>query len=137
MDERRCGGCQCRSLRYEFEGHPVAVTVCHCADCQQQSGSAFSMSMLVPKKAFRWLAGEPARFHTQADSGADKLCVFCRDCGTRIYNELSSMPATFNLKPGTLDDTSGFEPALQVWTSNKQPWLELPGRIRAFEKNPG
>jgi hypothetical protein len=41
-------------------------------------------------------------FSTKADSGADKDCVFCPTCATRIYNAFSSMPATFNVKPGTL-----------------------------------
>lgn len=135
MAEKLVGGCQCGELRYEVEGPPLAVAVCHCGDCQKQSGSAFGMSMVVRREAFRWTAGTPSSYATKADSGADKECVFCRSCGTRIYN--SVRPTTLNVKPGTLDDTSRLEPSLQVWLSRKQPWVPLAEGIPSFEGNPG
>ena len=136
MKGERQGGCACGEIRYALEGEPLAVTICHCTQCQQQSGSAFSMSMIVPRDRFRLLAGAPSTFETQADSGASKDCVFCPTCGVRLYNALSSMPATINVKPGTLDDTSGIEPKLEVWCSSKQDWLELPERRPRFGQNP-
>jgi hypothetical protein len=137
MAKTRDGGCLCGELRYRVTGDPIAVTVCHCPDCQGQSGSAFSMSMLVPREAFQWLAGEPRTWSTRAASGASKDCVFCPECGTRILNRLGSMPATVNLKPGTLDDRSGLEPALQVWTATKQSWVSILDGKPAFARNPG
>ena len=135
-DPVREGGCHCGKLRYRITGEPVGVTVCHCADCQRQSGSAFSMSMIVSKDAFEWLAGEPACFAMKADSGADKDCLFCASCGVRILNRLGRMPDTVNVKPGTLDDTSWLAPKLHVWTRNKQPWVEVPAGVASFEANP-
>ncbi len=132
----RSGACQCGALRYEIVGEPIAVAACHCRDCQRQSGSAFSLSMLVPREAFHWLSGEPATFSTTADSGASKDCVFCGTCGGRIYNALGSMPATLNVKPGTLDDTSWFEPRLHTWLERKQPWVPIPEGSAQFERNP-
>ena len=137
MSKTRRGGCQCGGLRYEVTGEPVAVAVCHCPDCQKQSGSAFGMSMLVEKEAFRWLAGEPRRWSTTAASGATKECVFCPDCGGRILNELSSRPDIMTIKAGTLDDTSQLDPAVQVWTGSRQPWLSILEGKPAFERNPG
>jgi hypothetical protein len=136
MDESREGGCQCGGLRYELTSEPMAVVVCHCRDCQKQSGSAFGLSMVVRRDAFRWSQGEPASFHTRADSGTPKECAFCPTCGSRIYNALGSMPRTFNLKPGTLDDTSWFEPSLHVWLARKQPWVAVPATARTFDANP-
>ena len=135
-DPVREGGCHCGKLRYRVTGEPLGVSVCHCADCQRQSGSAFSMSMVVPKDAFEWLAGEPARFAMKADSGADKDCLFCASCGVRILNRLGSMPDSVNVKPGTLDDTSWLEPKLHVWTRSKQPWVEIPAGATSFDANP-
>ena len=132
----RQGGCQCGNLRYEVRDEPLAVTVCHCTHCQSQSGSAFGMSFVVPREAFRVIAGEPRTWTTQADSGADKECVFCPECGVRIYNTLSSMPKTLNIKPGTLDDRSGLQPALHVWLSSRQPWVPLAEGIPGFDHNP-
>ena len=136
MGETLAGGCQCGGLRYEISGEPIAVVACHCRDCQCQSGGAFGMSMLVPREAFRFRSGEPRTWTTEADSGATKDCVFCPDCGTRIYNAVSSMPAMFNVKPGTLEDTSWLEPSMHVWLSQRQPWVPVPEGARCFEKNP-
>ncbi len=39
------GECQCGGIRYEVTGVPQQVVVCHCTDCQRQSGSAFGMTL--------------------------------------------------------------------------------------------
>lgn len=137
MTTRRQGGCACGKIRYAVTGEPAAVVACHCRDCQVQSGSAFGMTMLVPRASFARLAGEPRSFAMRADSGGAKECFFCGDCGTRIYNVLEKLPASYNLKPGTLDDTSWLRPAFHVWVARKQPWVPIPDGCRQFEGNPG
>lgn len=136
MSDSLTGGCECGGLRYAISGDPLATVACHCTQCQRQSGSAFSMSLVVPRDAFAWTRGEPSVYTTTADSGAEKECIFCRDCGVRICNRLSSMPATANVKPGTLDDASWLEPIMHVWVSSKQPWTPIPADVKQFEKNP-
>jgi hypothetical protein len=27
------GGCQCGEIRYESEGQPIALYICHCREC--------------------------------------------------------------------------------------------------------
>ena len=136
MAELRQGGCQCGALRYEISGEPVALVACHCKDCQRQSGSAFGMSLIVKREHFRWLGGEPRTFVTKGDSGARKDCLFCGECGSRIYNATAKLPDTLNVKPGTLDDTSWLSPVMHVWTASKQPWTPIPDGVRCFERNP-
>jgi hypothetical protein len=86
MTIARDGGCQCGHLRYRIEGEPIGLVVCHCTECQRQSGSAFGMSLAIPSAAFRLLAGELARFTVVADSGRSKICSFCPECGCRIHH---------------------------------------------------
>ena len=133
----REGGCQCGSLRYRVDAEPLAIAACHCTECQRQSGSAFGMSMVVPRDGFRLTSGEPRTFTRAADSGGTVTCAFCPDCGTRIYHENHSLPGTVNVKPGTLDDTSDLAPRLHVWLASKQPWVPVPEDGRRFDKNPG
>ena len=124
------GGCQCRKVRYRLEGEPLGLTVCHCTECQRQSGSAFGMSLAVPRSAFRLLSGELKTFTTVCDSGRNKECAFCPGCGTRIYHQ---GPAAMSIKAGTLDDTSRLEPAAHYWTKRKQPWVAIPDGARCFD----
>ncbi len=136
MRDPREGGCQCGAVRYRLEGEPVALITCHCTECQRQSGSAFGMSLIVPKDSFQLLAGDLKWFVRTADSGRAVDCAFCPACGTRIYHEPTSRKDTLNIKPGTLDDTSWLSPALHVWTKSKQPWVPIPEAVRCFEGQP-
>jgi hypothetical protein len=120
------GGCCCGGVRYAITGLPTALYCCHCKDCQRQSGSAFAMSMFVPRDALAITAGRPKSWRRRADSGRLMRCVFCADCGTRLYNEPESRPETVVVKPGTLDDTSWLDPAGEIWTASRQPWVPLP-----------
>ena len=133
----REGGCQCGRVRYRVNAEPIAVIACHCRDCQRQSGSAFGMSMVVPREAFEVLDGAPRSFERPADSGGSVECFFCADCGTRLYHRPSRMSDTVNVKPGTLDDTSWFEPRLHVWVARKQPWVPIPDAAPRLEGQPG
>ena len=136
MAEVYQGGCTCGALRYEVEKRPVALIACHCTECQRQSGSAFGMSLVLPKDAFRVTRGEPKTFTRKAQSGRDVHCGFCPDCGTRIYHDPVYLEGTINIKPGTLDDTSWLDPAAHVWTGSKQAWVPIPEGARCFEGQP-
>ena len=62
------GGCQCGNVRYTLKGEPLRLYACHCTACQQQSGSAFGMSMIMDKKSVE-IKGELKSFVRTADSG--------------------------------------------------------------------
>jgi len=129
------GGCQCGAVRYEIDAEPAGLSVCHCTDCQRQSGSAFSMSLRVAGASVRFVKGSAKTFQMSGESGKPKNCAFCPDCGTRLYHALPGSP-WFMIKPGTLDDPSAFAPVAHIWTRSKQPWVVLPDGMLAFEKGP-
>lgn len=137
MSKLRAGGCECGALRYEITSDPLATAMCYCTQCQTQSGSAFSMTLVVSAESFAFTRGEPKSYGGRSDSGADKEMLFCADCGVRICNRFPIRPDMVNLKPGTLDDPSDVAPMVAVWTSSKPPWAPIPDGIRQFEKNPG
>jgi hypothetical protein len=127
------GGCQCAAVRYEITAAPLTLYACHCTDCQHQSGSAFALSLLAPRDAVRISQGAAALWQrpgSQAASGTPADCVFCRDCGARLYNLPSRNNAIAVVKPGTLDDTSWLEPIGHIWTRSAQPWVRFePGTL--------
>ncbi len=129
------GGCQCGKVRYRLENERTVVAACHCTECQRQTGSAFGMSLIVPRESFS-LSGETKTFTRPADSGATVACAFCPECGTRIFHQPSSLPDTVNVKPGTLDDPSWVEPALHLFVASKQPWTPIPEGVPRFDGAP-
>ncbi len=51
------GGCQCGAVRYEVQGTPHEIYVCHCRECRKQSSSAFGISVMVRSADVRLLQG--------------------------------------------------------------------------------
>ena len=123
------GGCQCGRIRYRVEGKSFGLAICHCTECQRQSGSAFGMSLAVAPTAFKLSSGVLKTFEVKCDSGRIKTCAFCPDCGTRIYHQTGN---GMSLKAGTLDDTSWLNPEAHYWTKRKQSWVMIPDGVSQF-----
>lgn len=132
----QAGRCQCSGIRYEIRSQPVSLAACHCSECKRQSGTAFGMSLIVPREGFVLLAGTPSSWTRPADRGGSVECFFCPDCGTRIYHASTNMSLTYNVKPGTLDDPSWLEPRVHVFAARRLPWVQIPEGVPALEEGP-
>ena len=62
MSKALTGGCLCGAVTYACEAAPLATAICHCEDCQRQTGTAFSVLVAVPAEALR-IDGEIGRAH--------------------------------------------------------------------------
>ena len=129
------GGCLCGQVSYSVEGKPVMNFLCHCKNCQKQSGSAFSINLLYPKPQFK-LQGELSIYVDTSDVGRKLMRHFCSNCGSPIFSSLPHMPEIVVLKVGTLDDNSAYDPAAEIWCDSRQNWVDFEGRYPEFEKNP-
>ena len=132
----RSGRCQCGAVRYESAGDPVPLYICHCRECQKQSASAFGMSLQVPRAGLHLTAGAPLRWTRAADSGARLHCVFCPDCGTRLWHEPAAGGPFVTLKAGSLDEPVEISTGIHIWTARKLPGLEIPLGARQFAGEP-
>jgi hypothetical protein len=120
------GGCQCGALRYEIRAEPLSVYVCHCTECQRQSGGAFGLSMMVPRPALVYVKGTPGHWGRTADSGRVIDADFCAVCGVRTVHRPLANDKVSIVKPGTLDDTGWLHPVGHIWTRSAQPWVTIP-----------
>ena len=126
------GGCQCGNIRYTLNDEPLRLYACHCTVCQQRSGSAFGMSMVVNKEGFE-IKGELKSFVRKADSGGKVTSFFCPECGIMIYGISHYNPDGVTIKPGTLDDTSWLAPSKMIWMNSEQKWVPVPDTIETEE----
>jgi hypothetical protein len=129
------GGCLCGKVRYTIAADPIFTGVCHCKNCQKQAGTAFSVVMGVPKAAFT-VTGTLKTYNDRGDSGQAVFRRFCPECGSPIISEVAVMPDLVIIKAGTLDDTSTLQPAMHVYCSSKQNWVEIPAGVKAFPQMP-
>lgn len=129
------GGCQCGQVRYDLIDEPLRLIACHCSECQNQSGSAFGMSMIVKTHDLK-ITGVTKSYTRTADSGNKNTSVFCPDCGVRIHNTPHNINGILTLKPGTLDDTSWLSPTAMVWTKSGQGWFPVPDGVKDIKGQP-
>jgi len=133
----REGGCQCGAVRYRITGEPLALYVCHCRECQKQSASAFGLSLEVPRAALRLTSGTPRRWTRMSDSGRRLACVFCPDCGSRLWHEAADGVAdTLTIKAGSLDEPVDLTPAIHIWTASRLAGVLIPERVKKYPGEP-
>ena len=107
----RKGKCQCGEARYEVEGEPMRVGICHCTDCRQTSGSAFTLFAVWPRTAFS----------CSSDVGTFRGRSFCVNCGSRVF---SLRPDEAEIMVGSLKNApSGLVPTYEIWVPRREEWL--------------
>ncbi len=130
------GGCLCGRVRYTATGEPAFNGVCHCRNCQRYTGTAFEAVVVYPGDAVA-IQGELKSYQDTGDSGKPVFRRFCPNCGSGILAEAEALPGLKILLAGTLDDPSTFQPAMEIYCSSAQPWVQLSGERNRFQKMPG
>ena len=115
---KRSGGCLCGNVRYECAGEPHFALQCHCRDCQRQSGAAHVAAVRMPATDFRIVNGSPKLYVAKADSGNEITRVFCGDCGTPLYVQVSTRTDLVGLRVCTFDDPSWFRPEANIFVKS-------------------
>ena len=120
------GGCDCRAVRYRVIGAPL-IHCCHCRWCQRESGSAFALNALLEAERVESLGTEPELVATPSESGAGQQIARCPHCRIAVWSHYAGAgPLVKFLRVGTLDDPDAMPPDLHIFTSSKQPWVQLP-----------
>ncbi|MCF8173614.1 MAG: GFA family protein [Burkholderiaceae bacterium] len=125
------GACHCGSIRFTAQIDPTRVLLCHCADCQTLSGSAFRANVPATLESFKLTGTKPREYLKTAASGAKRLHAFCPDCGTPLYSCATENATRVFLRLGAIHQRAMLRPALQIWQRSAAPWLDnlvkLPG----------
>ena len=132
-EDVREGGCSCGAVRYRLERAPMFVHCCHCLDCQRQTGSAFVLNALIEASAVTLLGAEPMPSRMPTESGEPHSIYRCPHCGVAVWSVYGGrFPVRF-VRVGTLDNPASLPPDVHIFTRSKQPWLQLPEGVPAFE----
>ena len=132
------GACACGAIKIEGEADPEKTQICHCADCQTGTGSAFRVSIPVSGATFK-MTGQPTNFlKTTADSGRARMQAFCAKCGSPIYSTTpgDGPQASYMVRVGILRQRDQFIPRRQNWFRSAQSWVTGLGTVPKNEKAP-
>jgi len=131
------GQCHCGEIAYEAELDTDKVGICHCADCQALSGSAFRTIGMVSGDAFKIVKGKPKKYVKVGDSGNPRVQAFCGNCGSALYaSDPGDSPKAYNIRLGTADQRHDLAPCFEVWRQSALPWLPENGDTSKFDQNP-
>lgn len=125
------GGCSCGVIRYRLQVAPMITHCCHCRDCQRQTGSAFVINALIETDRIEMLSGAPKAYAQPSERGHD--IYRCEACGTAVWSDYGKRPYVRFVRVGTLDDAHAIPPDVHIYTRSKQPWVELPAGVPAYE----
>ena len=118
------GACFCKHIQFDAEIDPQTVTICHCTDCQINSGTAYGVVVNVINEKFHLATGKLKSYIKTADSGRRRELAFCPESGTRIYAKpVGRDNGRFGLRVGTINQRHTLEPKQQIWFQSSLNWV--------------
>jgi hypothetical protein len=109
------GHCLCGSVSYSISAEPIMTALCHCKTCQRQTGSSYSLVVVVPRESLIMSGATLATYQTTTEStGTLSQRKFCSSCGSPVVTLPDATPALAIIKAGTLDDRKGLLPTVEL-----------------------
>lgn len=132
MNETPQGGCQCRAVRYETTGAPLAVALCHCTMCRRAHAAPAVAWALFTQAQVRFTHAQPAFYASSAEAARG----FCATCGTQISFTADYLPGMIDLTVGSFDDPAALPPQFHYWDCERLPWVEFADRLPRHREFP-
>ncbi|KAJ6437951.1 glutathione-dependent formaldehyde-activating [Purpureocillium lavendulum] len=103
--------CQCGSVSFKTPlPEPLALYICHCAECRRQTSSVLGTSAIFP------------RFKLPESDLLSCYAYFCRNCGTRIFHTTPAKNVV-SVKGGCIEGID-WKKAIHLWT--KSAMIPIP-----------
>ena len=133
----RTGQCLCGQIKLTTNDDNAELDVCHCKDCQLQSGSAYAPFLAVALDNLS-VDGDP-KCHADGDTVSSRTVrrYFCSDCGSPAYVIVERAPTTAYVFSGSLEQTSDLRPKVHGWTITKHAWVEITEGGLQYDMDPG
>ncbi len=122
----RTATCSCGQLSVTMQGDPPVVGVCHCFECQKQTGSVFGAWTYWPKSACLAITGDAKLYRRIAESGRWVDNYFCPHCGSSVYSYAEMAPDEICVATGSFADRDFPPPTMAVWGECRHGWVRLP-----------
>lgn len=127
------GRCYCGAIRYQVDGEPKHVSICHCNDCRMNSGAPMVAWAGFPDGALTVTQGKPKTINRSGSA----FRSFCADCGTGLfYRNAEFIPGVVDIQTATLDDPNAIPPAIQIQTAERLGWMKTAHELPEFARFP-
>jgi hypothetical protein len=128
------GGCQCGAVRYQVNGTPQHVALCHCGDCRKSAGAPMVAWAAFAEAEFALTHGELTTFNSSGSS----MRSFCPKCGTGIaYRNEEFLPGIVDIQSVTLDDPDALPAGAHIQVAERISWMAEAHNLPEFLRYPG
>lgn len=121
----RLASCSCGQLTARVAAEPVRVSICHCLDYQQRSGSVFATQARFPREAVQ-VEGRSGTWSRVGDAGSRATFHFCPRCGTTVWYAAEGLEAWITIPVGTFADPAFPAPGVSVYEERMHGWVVPP-----------
>ena len=118
------GACRCGQVRFRVSAPPMLTMACHCTGCQRMTAGPYSLSLAVPSEGFRVTQGKPVLGGLHGETHH----FHCGHCMSWMFTRPPGFTWLVNVRAPMLDDTTGYEPFIETYTSEGLPWARTPAR---------
>jgi len=117
------GQCHCGRVTFEADIDPSRVSVCHCTDCQQLTGSPYRVTALCSEAQVR-VVGRPKVYAKTGDNGRTRFQHFCADCGSPLFTSGEDGGLDdWGIRWGSIRQRDQLKPMRQIWCRSAAPWI--------------
>ena len=126
------GQCHCGRVTYRAEIDPEKVSICHCTDCQNLTGSPYRVTVLCSAEQIRMTGAKPKVYPKKGDNGRTRFQHFCEACGSPLFASGEGGTEDWGIRWGSIRQRAELKPARQIWCRSAARWINeiegLPGR---------
>lgn len=126
------GACYCRAVTYEVADAFEYAFICHCADCQRTTGSAFKPFAGIEAHRLSVTSGQNSVGRLGDDANHN---AFCSKCGSLLYSVVRG-GKYIHVTLGTLLQAPARKPSAHIFVRSKAPWHVIGDALPQFEEFP-
>jgi len=134
MSTKLSGECLCGAVKFSVKENFKAFYQCHCKQCQQLTGSAFSSNIFTEPGNIEWLCGEgsiTAYEHPTREFSKS----FCNICGSGLPF-INKAKTSLIVPAGSLNKLPEIQPQANIFTSEEACWFKLGLQAKSFSGFP-
>jgi len=121
MTAELTGGCQCGNVKFEVNGKPMMVALCHCRMCRRAHAAPAVAWAMFQLDQVRFTRARPKSYRSSPPAQRG----FCSECGTQISFVSEDLPGVIDLSVGSFDRPELLPHSLHYWDSKRLPWVNF------------
>ena len=130
MNKILSGGCLCGKVKFLIKDEFKAFFQCHCKQCQQLTGSAYSSNIFTEPSNIEWVCGEDdvsAYEHPSKEISKS----FCNVCGAGLPY-INKTKTSLVVPAGSLNDMPDIQPQANIFTAEEACWFKSGLKAQRF-----